>query len=147
MNLPWKYPISLFPILSKMFEKLFLKLSVIPDHRFGFCLVEIINNFFGNKQYCSATFLVIAQAFDKVWHQDLLFKLKSKLPLTIRYCKYISTIAIWWLSTRKKSHQGKIVFLVLYYIRFILWAYRRQRSPPQLFLETIEDTKTASIYL
>jgi hypothetical protein len=33
------------------------------------------------KQYCSAAFLVITQAFDKVWHTGLLYKLKLSLPL------------------------------------------------------------------
>jgi hypothetical protein len=32
------------------------------------------------KQGCTAAFLDIAQAFDKVWHTGLLYKLKNKLP-------------------------------------------------------------------
>jgi hypothetical protein len=32
------------------------------------------------KQYCTAPFLDIAQAFDKVWHTGLLYKLKNILP-------------------------------------------------------------------
>ena len=32
------------------------------------------------KKYCSAVFLDVAQAFDKVWHDGLLFKLKRDLP-------------------------------------------------------------------
>lgn len=92
-------PISLLPIMSKMFEKLFLKRlmpilegrSIIPEHQFGFRerhgtveqvhrLVKIINRTFENKEYCSAAFLDISQAFDRVWHQGLLFKLKSAIP-------------------------------------------------------------------
>jgi hypothetical protein len=32
------------------------------------------------EQFCTAAFLDIAQAFDKVWHTGLLYKIKSKLP-------------------------------------------------------------------
>lgn len=32
------------------------------------------------KKFCAAIFLDISQAFDKVWHQGLLFKLKKLLP-------------------------------------------------------------------
>lgn len=92
-------PISLLPILSKLFEKLFLKrlkpevdkLKIIPEHQFGFReqhatieqvhrVVEVINNAFERKKYCSAAFLDVTQAFDKVWHQGLLYKIKTKLP-------------------------------------------------------------------
>ena len=34
------------------------------------------------KKYCSAVFLDIQQAFDKVWHEGLLYKLKKVLPHT-----------------------------------------------------------------
>jgi hypothetical protein len=33
-----------------------------------------------NKKTCAAVFLDIQQAFDKVWHQGLLYKLKRILP-------------------------------------------------------------------
>lgn len=94
-------PISLLPILSKLFEKLFLKRlrpiieakKLIPDHQFGFrqnhATVEQIHrvaNTIGrsleDKQYCSAAFLDITQAFDKVWHVGLLYKIKKNLPDT-----------------------------------------------------------------
>lgn len=93
-------PISLLPILSKILETLFLKRlmpiinsrSLIPDHQFGFRkqhgtieqvhrLVETIHTTFENKQYCTAAFLDISQAFDKVWHQGLLYKIKKTLPI------------------------------------------------------------------
>jgi hypothetical protein len=79
-------PISLLPIVSKVFEKLHLKRllpmvennRLIPNHQFGFrqrhCTVEQtyrivqrINEALENKQYCSVAFLDISQAFDKVW--------------------------------------------------------------------------------
>ncbi|KAK7871524.1 hypothetical protein R5R35_010330 [Gryllus longicercus] len=92
-------PISLLPSLSKVFEKLLLfriypllkENDAIPDHQFGFrnChstieqihrIVDTINGALENKMYCSALFLDIAQAFDKVWHQGLLYKIKKCLP-------------------------------------------------------------------
>jgi hypothetical protein len=35
------------------------------------------------NQYCTAAFLDISQAFDKVWHEGLLYKLKTLLPDSI----------------------------------------------------------------
>jgi hypothetical protein len=81
-------PISLLPIVSKVFGKLLLKRllpvvgnnKLIPNHQFGFRqkhstkeqmhqIVQRINEALENKQYCSAAFLDISQAFDKVWHE------------------------------------------------------------------------------
>jgi hypothetical protein len=36
---------------------------------------------FEHKSYCSAAFLDISQAFDKVWHISLLYKLRQSLPI------------------------------------------------------------------
>ena len=44
-------------------------------------VADKITETFENKQYCSAAFLDIMQAFDKVWHTGLLAKLRSILPL------------------------------------------------------------------
>jgi hypothetical protein len=44
-------------------------------------IVQRINEALENKQYCSAAFLDISQAFDKVWHTGLLYKLWQSLPL------------------------------------------------------------------
>lgn len=90
-------PISLLPLVGKLFEKLILKRmhplldTILPEHQFGFRqkhgtteqvhrLVDTISNCLENKQYCSAVFLDISQAFDRVWHAGLLFKLKKHLP-------------------------------------------------------------------
>lgn len=92
-------PISLLPILSKLFEKLFLKRmapiiqnqNLIPDHQFGFRkqhstieqvhrITNVIKDTLEEKKFCSAVFLDVKQAFDKVWHSGLLFKLKKSLP-------------------------------------------------------------------
>lgn len=92
-------PISLLPVLSKLLEKLFRKrlspilqsLCILPDHQFGFreghgtpeqChrVVNVIRDALEKKSYCSSVFLDVKQAFDRVWHQGLLYKLKHLLP-------------------------------------------------------------------
>ena len=94
-------PISVLPTLSKLFEKLLTNLllpliedlKTLPDHQFGFrkqhSTIEQIHRITHNisqtlekKKYCSAVFLDIQQAFDKVWHEGLLYKLKKVLPHT-----------------------------------------------------------------
>lgn len=92
-------PISLLPILSKLFEKILLsrlkpvldESKIIPDHQFGFRekhatveqvhrVVQKVRQSLEKKEYCSAVFIDIQQAFDKVWHKGLLYKLKALLP-------------------------------------------------------------------
>ena len=92
-------PISLLPTLSKLFERMltnrFLplleQLKTLPDHQFGFRkqhstveqihrITHMISQTFEKKKYCSAVFLDIQQAFDKVWHEGLLYKIKKILP-------------------------------------------------------------------
>ena len=64
----------------------------IPSHKFGFrkehstihqChrLTDTILKAFEDRKYCSAVFLDISQAFDKVWHPGLLQKIQQTLPL------------------------------------------------------------------
>lgn len=99
-------PISLLPILSKLLEKLFLKhmmpiiteRNLIPSHQFGFRekhstidqihrITNIIESAFENKKVCSAVFLDVSQAFDKVWHKGLIHKLRCLLPKS--YCDFL----------------------------------------------------------
>lgn len=96
-NSPSSYrPISLLSSISKLLEKIIQKRllhyiessnSIIP-HQFGFRpkhstthqvqrIAEVINNGFERKEHSLAVFLDVAQAFDKVWHKGLLFKIKS----------------------------------------------------------------------
>lgn len=94
-------PISLLPILSKVFEKILLKRilniiaesKILPDSQFGFRtkhstihqihrIVDKISFSLEEKQYCTGAFLDVSQAFDRVWHAGLLFKLKLILPST-----------------------------------------------------------------
>lgn len=104
-------PISLLPILSKVFEKLLKGRlvpilndeKIIPDHQFGFRrnhgtveqvhrVCEKIRKSLEEKLYCSSAFLDIQQAFDKVWHKGLLYKLKAALPHQY-YCLLKSYLA------------------------------------------------------
>jgi hypothetical protein len=64
---------------------------ILPDHQFGFRqkhstieqvhrTTEIVRETF-EKQICSAAFLDITQAFDKVWHTGLLFNVRKIFPV------------------------------------------------------------------
>jgi hypothetical protein len=89
-------PISLLPVLSKLFEKLLLlrifiimeSQVLIPDHQFGFRskhatveqihrIVKRINNNMEADRYYTAVFLDVSQAFDKISHQGLRHKIKN----------------------------------------------------------------------
>jgi len=92
-------PISLLPLLSKIFERIFHKRiqvdavinEKIPAHQFGFrehhsttqqchkIINEILKSLEETK-LCTAAFLDVQQAFNRVWHDGLLFKLKAALP-------------------------------------------------------------------
>lgn len=65
---------------------------MLPKSQFGFCsqqntihqihrIMDEIATSLENKQSCPKLFLDIAQAFDCVWHEGLLFKLKLFLPV------------------------------------------------------------------
>lgn len=92
-------PISLLPVISKLFEKLLLKRmkpiieikKLIPSHLIGFRnshstidqvhrITNKIEKALEEKRVCSTIFLDVAQAFDKVWHEGLNHKLKTLLP-------------------------------------------------------------------
>jgi hypothetical protein len=92
-------PISLLPVLSKLFKKLLqrrlnpilLAKQIIPAHQFGFRhkhsmidqvhrITTLIEKAVEKKQVCSTVFLDVAQAFDKVWHEGLCNKLELLLP-------------------------------------------------------------------
>lgn len=92
-------PISLLPFFCKICEKLILKQlsshvnlnNGLPHSQFGFrCkhstihqvhrVVDATSSSLEKELYCSSVFLGISQAFDRVWHQGLLFKLRKCLP-------------------------------------------------------------------
>jgi hypothetical protein len=92
-------PVSLLPIMTKVFERPFFSIikeaiplnKLIPPCQFGFrenhstaqqChrIINKIRDSLEAKKCLLQFFLVVQQAFDKVWHGGLLYKLKSKLP-------------------------------------------------------------------
>src|SRR5215469_8941098 len=92
-------PIPLLPIMSKIFEKILLKRlnniieerQLLPNHQFGFRanhstidqvhrITDKIEKAFEMKKVCTAVFLDVAQAFDRVWHEGLEYKLHRDLP-------------------------------------------------------------------
>lgn len=91
-------PISLLPSISKLFEKIIYSRlseqiefhSLIPEHQFGFRdghstiqqihrIMHHINTEFEFGNSTSAVFIDIAQAFDRVWHEGLLYKLSCHI--------------------------------------------------------------------
>jgi hypothetical protein len=64
--------------------------TVIPVHQFGLWghstiqqthrIVNKIITGLEEKTLCTAVFLVVVQAFDKVWHTGLLYKIKNTFP-------------------------------------------------------------------
>ena len=92
-------PISLLPIIAKLLEKLILR-RTDPDfstsdwmahHELGFrqahstiqhChrVTHTILKALNNKENCTSVFLDVSQAFDRVWHPGLLYKIKKHLP-------------------------------------------------------------------
>lgn len=113
-------PISLLPMLSKVFERMLLAKidpilkanNAVPLHQFG-CrshhstieqvhrVVTEAQSALNQKKYCSAIFLDVAQAFDKVWHEGLLYKIKLHLPPQL--CNVLSS----YLCNRKFSVKCK----------------------------------------
>ena len=65
--------------------------NIIPQHQFGFRekhntveqvhrIIATVKKTFEEKKYCSALFLDVAQAFDKVWLDGLIYKIELLLP-------------------------------------------------------------------
>ena len=175
-------PISLLPILGKILEKLLLlrlcpivhSSNYIPDHQFGFraqhstiqqChrVVDIIASTLERKQYCSAAFLDEAQAFDRVWHAGLLWKLKRILPssyylilesyLSDRFFRVSQGQALSnFFPVRAGVPQGSILSPILYMIytadlpqhpSTVLASFADDKA----ILSTNEDPVTASLHL
>ncbi|CAA9999325.1 unnamed protein product [Nesidiocoris tenuis] len=95
---PFSYrPISLLSLFAKILERLLLPRllnylgELIPATQFGFrnmhsCVqqlhrvVDNVLNSFEEKNTCVGLFVDTEKAFDKVWHQGLLSKIKNVLP-------------------------------------------------------------------
>ena len=89
-------PVSLLPICSKVFERIiynsmlkyFLGNNLISPKQFGFRLADSCVNqlllitrdtfiSFDNGLGVRRVFLDISEAFDKVWHNEVIYKLKQ----------------------------------------------------------------------
>ncbi|KAH8349319.1 hypothetical protein KR084_003987, partial [Drosophila pseudotakahashii] len=99
-TIPSSYrPISLLSCLSKLLEKCLLtritpylrEQNLIPAHQFGFReshgTIEQVNRItseirtaFEHREYCSAIFLDVSQAFDRVWLEGLMHKIITLMP-------------------------------------------------------------------
>jgi hypothetical protein len=92
-------PISFLPLPSKLFEKPLLQrlrrdfdlMALLPNYQFGFRdshsklhqthrIAHEIAKSLEEKRLCTAVFLDVAQAFDRVWLTGLLYKLNTTLP-------------------------------------------------------------------
>lgn len=76
------WPINLFSALSRFWRNLFLepsiwfrvdRFTIQQYHR----LVDAISLTSDKQEVCSAIFFDISQAFDKIWHSGLLYKLRQ----------------------------------------------------------------------
>lgn len=110
-------PISLLPVLSKLFEKVVQarlrgvldRNNIIRPEQFGFRashstvhqllrLVDQIYTAFNRRQYVSALFLDVSRAFDSVWHDGLLLRL-----ITSHVPSYLIHLLKSYLSRRTFS--------------------------------------------
>ena len=66
-------------IIKKLNKILRAKKIIIPAHQFGVRTTEIRNAFEKNNYY-TAAFLDVTQAFDKLWHEVILYKLRQIVP-------------------------------------------------------------------
>lgn len=164
-------PISLLPFFAKILERLLLKRilpcltinSILPNSQFGFRsthstihqvhrVVDAISYALEKKLYCTCAFLDISQAFDRVWHHGLLFKLKKFLhPVYFLIIKsylsdrYFSTRFGETLSSIAKISagvpQGGILSPVLYNI----YASDQPTSPNTLVADYADDKAIISV--
>jgi methyl coenzyme M reductase subunit D len=109
LNLPSSYrPISLLSSLSKILERVILERimkhvdsnKILPSSQYGFVskkstthqlfrIVEFIKNQFKLQKSTGMVLIDVEKAFDRVWHQGLIFKLiKFKFPRN--YVKIVS---------------------------------------------------------
>jgi hypothetical protein len=89
-------PISLLSTVNKIFEKFLLRRintdlkpdDWMPPYQLGFKnqhstvqqtyrIIHTIHQALEDKQYCTSVFSDVSQAFDKIWHAGLLFKIKK----------------------------------------------------------------------
>ena len=74
------------------------------------CITDVIKKTAENQQYCTAPFLDVSQAFDKVWHPGLLFKIKRLLPT--RYYNLLTSYLIERQFEKKFNSETSTRFLI-----------------------------------
>lgn len=110
-------PISLLPVFERLLLKRILPIvntaKILPNSKFSFRnshstihhvhrLVDKISYALEEKLYCTGTFLDVSQAFDRVWHAGLLYKLKILLH-SHYYLILKSYLEDWFFSVRVGS--------------------------------------------
>jgi hypothetical protein len=89
-----------------------LKKDIVPMHQFEFRkkhstteqlhrLTDVTENMLEGKKVCATIFLVVKQAFDKVWHKGLMTKLHKLLPK--QYCQILESYISGRLFRIKKG--------------------------------------------
>jgi len=136
-TIPSSYrPISLLSCLSKLFEKCLLTRitpylgahNVIPAHQFGFRqnhgTIEQVNRItsemrtaFEHREYCSAIFLDVSQAFDRVWphaqNQNTLTWLHSQAS---------------WVVSIQQDLRSKVQYNNIRRLQYQSWSPARKRA-------------------
>ena len=142
-------PVSLLPVFGKMFERIIFnniyryshehnllnpnQSGFRPKDSFAYQLLEITHNIFSSFDFnptleTRAVFLDISKAFDKVWHEGLIFKLQSmgisrnllnlmNSFLSERYQRVLlNGQSFEWASIKAGVRQGSILGPLLFLI-------------------------------
>ncbi|KAL4141492.1 hypothetical protein QTP88_004122 [Uroleucon formosanum] len=165
-------PISLLPFFSKILERLILKRilpyisssSILPNTQFGFRtahstihqlrrLVDAISFSLEKKSYCSCVFLDISQAFDRVWHEGLLYKIKPIFHPTYYLLiksylidRYFQVRVGTSLSGTAKINSGVPQGGILSPTLFNIYASDQPTSPNTTVAEFADDKAIISIH-
>jgi hypothetical protein len=73
-------PSPTIPIRKKNLPHFLLTNPRVTRLKYDLRLTHKIYHALDNKEYCTSTFLDATQAFDKVWHPGLLYKIQKFLP-------------------------------------------------------------------
>ena len=140
-------PVSLLSVVSKVFEKLvnnrivdhLEKCGLFSDFQYGFrssrstadlltVVSDRIARAFNRSGTTRAVALDISKAFDRVWHADLLHKLKVRLLALILLFSVIGGFRLFWMGSLHKNIQLmleflKAPFLVLHFSYYTLMTF------------------------